>query len=208
MSAPFVPGPHHIELGSGAYLDLSDPRPQHIELEDVARGLARTCRFAGHTRRFYSVAEHAVLVADYLEARGASVVAQLCGLHHDDHEAFVGDVTRPLKAMLPDYPALADRVQEAVEQALGIPNAFALNLHRQVRVADDWALAAEAWHLLPSRGATWPTASLYEGTDARLGLGVEWERPLGLGPDRAEVLFLERHRIAVADLPLYRRGAA
>jgi hypothetical protein len=177
-----------IELCSGAFLDLANPQAADITLADVARGLSRTCRFAGHTRVFYSVAEHARLVAAHLEARGASLEAQLCGLHHDDHEAFLGDVTRPLKAMLPEYRTISDRMQTAIEEALELPSAARLGVDREVAAADNWALAAEAFHLLPSRGRSWPIAHLYDSL-------VDQHGAIGCADphDVEAALFVRRH---------------
>lgn len=190
MAAPVAE--HAIETATGEFLDLAAPRPEDVTLDAVAAHLSRLCRYAGACRRFYSVAEHAVLVADYLAARGADARTQLCGLHHDDHEAFVGDVARPLKSLLPEYPAIADAVQDAIEQALGLPNPFLLNVHRQVKAADDWALAAEAFHLLPSRGASWFCAGLYD-PDSDPVAEHALKAPGNLSDEGARDLYLERH---------------
>jgi hypothetical protein len=68
----FIPGPHHIELASGRFLDLSGPDASAIGLEDVAWGLSNTCRFAGQCRALYTVAEHALLVHASRSARTRS----------------------------------------------------------------------------------------------------------------------------------------
>lgn len=185
----FVPGAHHIELRSGSYLDLADPNPADITLRDVAHGLANTCRFAGQCRTFYSVAEHAVLVADKLRADGAPAPVVLAGLHHDDPEAFIGDVTRPLKALLSGYRKLEDRVMAAIEAALGLPSHC--HLAPGLKAADDWALAVEAHHLLPSHGATWFCTGLYEPA-VNYGLSVD-DRPLGMDPEEARDMWLRWH---------------
>lgn len=80
-----------IMLASGAYFDLLDPWGSEFTIEDVAHGLAHTCRYAGQCREFYSVAEHSINVADVSD--GFEIEALL----HDAAEAFIGDVTRPLK---------------------------------------------------------------------------------------------------------------
>jgi hypothetical protein len=91
----FVPGEYHIELATGRYLDLADPRAEVITVGAVAHGLSHTCRFAGQSERFYSVAEHACLVAARLESAGAPDRVVYAGLHHDDSEAFIGELLRP-----------------------------------------------------------------------------------------------------------------
>src|SRR4051794_32839296 len=86
-----------IMLHSGAWFDLSDPSSSAFTIDDVAQGLANICRYAGHCTSFYSVAEHSLLVSE--TAHGF----EFEGLLHDAAEAFLGDVTGPLKQMLPEY---------------------------------------------------------------------------------------------------------
>lgn len=74
---------------------FSDPRPEMVCLPDIAHALAHTCRFNGHTKRFYSVAEHCVLVSHYVPLHRAAE-----GLLHDAAEAYYGDIPRPLKQAL------------------------------------------------------------------------------------------------------------
>jgi len=81
---------------SGNVIDLFKPDPTLILLEDIAHGLSNICRWNGATKSFYSVAEHSVAVA-----RHVSLGEQLAALFHDAEEAYWGDITRPVKAMLP-----------------------------------------------------------------------------------------------------------
>lgn len=174
-----------IETASGLYLDLSAPSPSAIRLEDIAHALARTCRFGGHCERFYSVAEHAVKVSAKVVAAGHRDLG-LAALHHDDAEAYLGDIPRPLKPLLgAAYSALTDDVDGAIAEALGdlwSPN----DLERAiVKAADLWMLAVEADQLLPSRGKGW-------------NLDPYWAVPrfghrLGLTPEHAAAAFLEQH---------------
>lgn len=181
-----VPGAHHIELASGRFLDLADPCADDITLEDVAHGLSNTCRFAGQSSRFYSVAEHALLCAAYVRATGGSPSTRLAALHHDDHEAYMGDVTRPLKALMPGYSAMAERLQAVIAVALGLPAIYG---RAAVKVADDWALSAEAYYLVPSKGSTWFCAGYFEEA---LPV-VPWVDQLGLSPASARVRWLREH---------------
>jgi hypothetical protein len=182
-------GTYEIETASGGYLDLLSPDPDAIRLEDVAHGLANTCRFAGQASRFYSVAEHAVLVADKLHREGRPDLA-LVGLHHDDAEAYLGDVTRPLKLALDgEWRAIEANMTYAIWRALevGAPP-WAEGLPEPVKATDDWALLIEAAEFLPSKGRGW-----------RVG-PPPWalERPPwwygGVTPQTAEALWLKRHR--------------
>lgn len=184
----FVPGDCHMETASGLYLDLAAPAAASIVLDDVAHGLAHVCRYAGQVKRFYSVAEHAYLVAQRLRATGHSVSLQLAGLHHDDAEAFVGDNTRPLKNRVPELKALEATVFAEVVAALALGS---LSFDDPaVKAADNWALAAEAYQLLPSKGETWFSFGLYDPDDTQANPFI-WT--FGIGPRQAERIWLEHH---------------
>lgn len=94
MSAPY------LHTFTGRRHDLERPEIAGINLIDVAASLAQICRFTGHTRKFYSVAEHSVNCARYARFVGASRQIQREALMHDAHEAFTGDVASPIKKRL------------------------------------------------------------------------------------------------------------
>lgn len=98
-----------IMLASGALFDLTDPEHSDFTLQDIAHGLGRVCRFAGQTNRFYSVAEHCFHVA-----RNVPLEHARAALLHDASEAFIGDVTRPLKALLPEYCEIEARIEDTI----------------------------------------------------------------------------------------------
>jgi hypothetical protein len=99
-----------------------DPRPNEVFIEDIAHALAMQCRFGGHCLRFYSVAEHSVLLS-----RSAEPSLKLWALMHDAAEAYVIDVPRPLKRSLPGYKEAEDAVMRAIcvrfKLHLGMPPA-------------------------------------------------------------------------------------
>lgn len=148
-----VPPQHGFwsQTHSGAALDLLAPHPDSIVFDDIVRGLSRTARFNGQTIRFYSVAQHSLLVADILKAWGADMATQRLGLLHDAPEAYLGDIARPIKLLLPDYKRLEGQVWEAVAQRFGVPT----DLPAIVKDADNLALRAEAWHHLNVRIDNW-----------------------------------------------------
>src|SRR5438132_13165538 len=105
---------HCIMLQSGCLFDLANPEASEINVEDIAHGLAHTCRYAGQCDGFYSVAEHSVLVSQIVQH------AKLAALFHDAAEAFIGDMSRPLKQLLPNYIEIEKKIEHAIFQRLGI----------------------------------------------------------------------------------------
>lgn len=128
MEAPAISGPT-ILLRSGNYFDLQDPSASRFEVTDIAHALSNICRFTGHTKQFYSVAEHSVLCS-YLVPHEDRMVA----LMHDAAEAFIGDVSSPLKKLLPDYKAIERRVEEHVFSTLGLPYPFPPSVKKADRI--------------------------------------------------------------------------
>ena len=82
-----------IGLYSGGTFDILNPRPEDVRIEDIAHALSQQCRFTGHTRSFYSVAQHSVLASLYVGPSSDSLWALL----HDSSEAYTGDLNRPMK---------------------------------------------------------------------------------------------------------------
>jgi uncharacterized protein len=128
-----------IMLQSGAWFDFGAPASSNFTIEDIAHGLANICRYAGQCRRFYSVAEHSLLVSR------VAVGFELEALLHDAAEAFMGDVTRPLKQMLPEFR----KVEKEVERAILIRFGLSVPLPTGVKDADLRVLAAEQAQIMP-----------------------------------------------------------
>ena len=128
MEAPAISGPT-IMLRSGNYFDLQDPSASRFEVTDIAHALSNICRFTGHTRQFYSVAEHSVLCS-YLVPHEDRMIA----LMHDAAEAFIGDVSSPLKKILPGYKAIERGVEEHVFSTLGLPYPFPPSVKKADRI--------------------------------------------------------------------------
>lgn len=135
-----VHNPHRkgawIWMRSGRRFWPFSPLPEDIDATDIASNLSNLCRFCGRVRRFYSVAQHSVLVS--LEADpGAALEALL----HDAGEAYLGDVIAPVKRRLPEFMEAERRIMDAVRQRFGLsadPAVWA-----EVRRADDALLSAE-----------------------------------------------------------------
>jgi hypothetical protein len=102
-----------ILLSSGEMFNYLDPDPDVVTIEVIAAALSKQCRFAGHLKRFYSVAEHCV--------RGSYACSRpLDFLLHDASEAFVTDVPTPLKRLLSNYVEIEDRVHALIAKKFGV----------------------------------------------------------------------------------------
>jgi len=131
-----------------------DPRPGDFNILDIANGLANTCRFNGHVKNFYSVAQHSVLVSLVVPEELA-----LEGLMHDAAEAYLGDVIRPLKAALPEYKKIEERAERALAQQYGLRFPWP----SKVKEADNCLLMTERRDVLPAfREWTWRANPLPE----------------------------------------------
>lgn len=133
----------YIETYTGRKFFLAQP---DFAPEDIAAATSKQCRFTGHTRRFYSVAEHQILVADIMEY--LSLGDSFEGLNHDDTEAYLADISSPWKPLLPDYKRVESDLDRKVRAWLGLP----LSMTEGCKRADWIALFIEAFSLIPSKG--------------------------------------------------------
>lgn len=136
-----------IETFMGEAFEPLRPCTGQIWLEDIAHSLSMQCRFSGHTKEFYSVAEHCVRVSWLLEDWEEPTDVRLWGLLHDASEAYLTDIPAPLKR-LPQF----DAYRAAEESCMwAVCNRFGLSLNEPeaVRFADQVMLATEARDLMP-----------------------------------------------------------
>lgn len=163
-----------ILLAGGTYFDFLAPDASEFTIEDIAHGLSNVCRFAGQCRHYYSVAHHSVLVSQLVPAEDA-----FAGLMHDAAEALIGDVSKPLKDLLPDYRRIEKAVEAAVFARFGAP----LAIPASVKQADLVMLATEQHLLMPDR-----EGRSYAGGHAPLDIRIP-----ELSPADAKALFLRRY---------------
>ena len=103
-----------IMTQSKKMFDPLNPKPELIDIEDIAHALAMLCRANGHFKTFYSVCQHSINCMQEAVARGYSQKVQLACLLHDASEAYLSDVTRPVKAELPQYKLIEEPLQNAI----------------------------------------------------------------------------------------------
>jgi len=163
-----------IQLASGRYFDLQRPSRIAITIRDIAHALSMLCRFNGHCSSFYSVAQHSVYVSQIVP-----VEYGLSALLHDAAEAFLGDVTSPLKKLLPDYSALEHRIEVAIRNEFDLPK----ELHPCIKNADLVLLKMEKRDLMPD-GGDW---SILDGVQCQEWRIEAWE------PAFAKMQFLQRY---------------
>ena len=166
-------------------------------LPDVAHALAQICRFGGHCKRHYSVAEHSLFVAEILRFRGIPAAGQLAGLLHDAHEAYCGDMPTPIKRALGEpWREFESGVEKAVHDALGV-SALMETWQAAVDDADLCALVTEirALFLVPM------------DAEARMrALGLDHVEPHSVVPgadapgDSLAQRFLERYHTLRQDI--------
>jgi uncharacterized protein len=147
---PLTPGPY-LQTVSGRRVNPFDPDPSQIELADIARALANQCRFGGHCRTFYSVAQHCVLVSELIEEEGGSTDDALAALMHDAAEAYLGDLPHPIKHRSELGAAFieAEKPLERVIRdrfSIADPPAAIKRIDRALLATERRAFSAERWH--------------------------------------------------------------
>ena len=140
-----------IQTYTGRQFDPTMPQPGDIYIEDIAESLAKMCRFNGHCIGFYSVAQHSVLVCDYLRRQEQPLDVLRWGLAHDFGEAYVCDVPRPIKHGIPAFRQMEDAILEQVAFKWGLP----WPMPREVKHADNVLLATEKRDLMRREPAAW-----------------------------------------------------
>jgi 5'-deoxynucleotidase YfbR-like HD superfamily hydrolase len=162
---------------SGLQVYVTNPGIYDIHVVDIGHALAHICRFGGHTRNFYSVAQHSVLVSHLVPPSLAFE-----GLLHDASEAYLGDVIHPLKALLPKYKRIERRWEDVIARKFGLQ--VGKDVKTEIKRADLRALATERRDLIVHRGYRWRLDELgYEPAPDII-------RPLF--PEQASNLFLDR----------------
>lgn len=155
---------------SGLTLDLLNPTADMIVWADIAEALAKACRFGGHCRGFYSVAQHSLVVAQLMPRRWRAY-----GLLHDAHEAFTGDLISPLKALIGEpIRTIERRLDALIYDAAGIAPPTE-EIAASIKHADVVALATERRDLVdPSHRTPWTILEGVEPADMTIRPFESW----------------------------------
>jgi hypothetical protein len=140
-----------IQTYSGLRFNILAPQQNQITIEDIAHALSMQCRFTGHTMFHYSVAQHSVLASTVVPPRFAFEA-----LLHDASEAFIGDMSRPLKHFTKagqEYLLIEANIEQAIQKKFNLP----ASMSAEVKAADNAMLYTEKAALLPSMewGTRW-----------------------------------------------------
>lgn len=163
-----------IQTYSGVAFYPLDPSLDDIYIGDIAHSLSMKCRYGGHTTKFYSVAEHSILVSELVPPQFA-----LWGLLHDAPEAYTADVPRPLKRMLAGWDEMEARIMDCVCERFGLDK----GQPPQVSLVDLAITSDEKDALMM------PCEKEWEGLSYKIGAEI-----VGYNPDMAKHMFLKRFK--------------
>lgn len=170
-----------IPLATGEWFFPNQPDVEKITIPLIASSLSKLCRYTGHTAGFYSVAQHSVHVAKLMIRNGHPEYA-LEGLMHDAAEAFVNDLSAPVKETMPEYQRMEDKIKVAIWEKFGCdPAAWPY-----VKQADRDSYATEVRDLFPTMDREW-TWTFYGKASP------DEERISCWSPDFARIMFIKTH---------------
>lgn len=173
---------------SGRGLSLLEPNPDDVQITDIAHSLSQINRFNGNTAWGYSVATHSLQAQEAVASIGGSAVEQLEALMHDAAEAYVGDISTPVKALLGDkFRDIEGRVMDAILRRFRLSGGFLLSDKMRdidqclaqaernilIRDADHW-LRGDSLEVMTKHGARCRAVDMY------------------IDPERAERRFLDK----------------
>lgn len=173
-----IDGGATIETYTGLQFHILEPHPEEVNITDIAHALSMLCRFTGHTRFYYSVAQHSYLASFLVPPQ-----FQLEALLHDASEAYIGDMSRPLKHFSECgrlYLEIEAKIEAVIKKKFGLPP----TMSPEVKEADNSLLYAEKKALMEPCDWT-HTWGKYEEIDTTI---QPWE------PQYAEAQFLRRYR--------------
>lgn len=139
-----------IALNNSYNIDLSNFEVENTDIYIIAHSLSLLCRFTGHCRTHYSVADHSVR----LSLKITDPKMSLTGLMHDSAEAFLGDISRPVKNLIRQHTSVLDEVEDHILSLLADKFGFIFPIPSQVKALDDKLLSTES-NLIPGNHEWW-----------------------------------------------------
>lgn len=156
-----------IQTRNGTAFSLIKPLKEDVDFNEIAYALSHLCRFCGHTKKFYSVAQHSCIVASLLPKP-----LKLCGLLHDAHEAYIGDIATPVKAALgipkAAMQALESPILQAIHEAAGQSWPLHEGVAGAIKYADLVALQTERRDLMTVSQKEWQSGYGILPTEKRI----------------------------------------
>jgi len=160
-----------IQTFSGKKIYPLNPRIEDIDIADIAHALSMTCRFNGHCKEFYSVAQHSVLVSKHC-------YLPFDGLMHDAAEAYLSDVPAPIKPMLNGFAEIEDKLLKLIFVKFGLEYPYSDN----IKTIDRRLCISEGMALMPDI-SEWKVLNHYSPLDIEI---------TPVGPSEAKGMFMER----------------
>lgn len=132
---------------SGQVLNLDFIKPENVSIEDIAHSLSFQCRFNGHTKRFYSVAEHSLVLRDLVREESGiqNLDRRMAAMLHDAAECYLGDITKPVRKHLLISPSHEEQILRAIFDSFRVPfSAF----DEELKTMDDALCIVEGFLLI------------------------------------------------------------
>jgi len=180
--------PVWIQTSSGLPIRLDKPFENRYEITDIAHALSNICRFVGHTREFYSVAQHSVLVSQHVP-----IPVAMDALLHDAAEAYLGDLAHPTKQFCPGYIKLEEQFTQAISESFDI----SYPIPDVVKTADRRAFTTEVRDLMMT------TDHIKKNKQVNSYAPFK-ERIIPVDPDRALRMFIDRYETIQTEVALWR----
>jgi len=150
--------PNCIRTFTGIYMNVFEPTLEMICIEDIAHALSNQCRFGGHLPKFYSVAQHSIVMSDKMHQSH-----KLAALLHDASEAYLLDIPRPIKQGLSNYKQIEDKLMNLIAEKFS----FKYPLHEKVKEVDEYMLQWE-WSSLMLGKQIFPKIECWSFDDCKL----------------------------------------
>lgn len=169
-----------IQTYTGKKFYPFNPEESEIDIEDIGHALSMMCRYNGHCNQFYSVAQHSVYVSQMVDNK-----YKLAALLHDASEAYIADITRPVKPYLINYKEIESRISNAIFKHFEVE--YSKDVHDKVKWADDTILMNEKRDIMKDISTMWTV----EG-EPYPGLIIK-----PVGPNLAKELFLREFNTTI-----------